>query len=75
MPVASNVNFIAGRTRANSVIAPVGADGAVCVFVSAPVDVVVDVSGWFVDGAGSGFVGVVPRRLVDTRFAIGPVPA
>ena len=75
MPVASNVNVVAGQDRANSVIAPVGADGAVCVFVNAPADIVVDISGWFLGDDTDGFVGVVPRRLVDTRFGVGPIPA
>ena len=46
-PLASNVNFEAGETRPNSVIAKIGADGKVCVFASQTIDAVVDVAGYF----------------------------
>ncbi len=74
-PNASNVNFTAGQNRANSVIAPIGVDGTVCVHVSASADIIVDVAGWFRGGDDASFVGAVPERLVDTRVALGPVPA
>ncbi len=74
-PVASNLNFAAGQNRANSVIAPIGADGTVCVHVSSSADVLVDVAGWFSGGADASFVGAVPKRLVDTRIALGPIPS
>jgi hypothetical protein len=56
-PTASNLNYQAGDTVANAVIAPVGADGGVCVFTSAATDLVVDVVGWLpgpAAQAGSG---------------------
>jgi hypothetical protein len=71
-PEASNVNFTAGATVANGVIAPIGADGSVCVFTSANAHLIVDIGGWFTGGAAPSFVGNVPKRLVDTRNAIGP---
>jgi hypothetical protein len=74
-PVASNINFVAGRTRANSVIAPIGADGTVCIFVLKDSHVVVDVAGWFRGGDDPAFVGGVPERLIDTRQSLGPRPA
>ena len=46
-PLASNVNFAAGQTIPNSVIAKVGADGKVCIFSSQAIDAVVDVAGYF----------------------------
>jgi peptidoglycan hydrolase-like amidase len=71
-PVASNVNFVAGATVANGVVAPVGPDGSICIFTNQPADVLVDVLGWFGAGAGTPpFVGAEPWRLVDTRNAIG----
>jgi hypothetical protein len=73
-PEASNVNFLAGATVANGVIAPIGPGGSVCVATSADAHLLVDIAGWFSGGADSGFVGNVPRRLVDTRNSIGPVP-
>ncbi|MEM8618722.1 MAG: SpoIID/LytB domain-containing protein [Actinomycetota bacterium] len=71
-PTASNVNFAAGQRIANNLIAPIGPDGAICVYVHHPAHVVLDVSGWFVEGGG--FVGATPRRLVDSRVALGPTP-
>lgn len=47
-PTASNLNTVAGATRANLVIAKVGADGAVALFNSAGAQhLVVDVVGYF----------------------------
>lgn len=74
-PNASNVNFAAGRNRANSVIAPIDENGDVCVYVSATADVIVDVAGWFRGGDDASFTGAVPERLVDTRTALGPTPS
>jgi hypothetical protein len=74
MPDASNVNFARGGTSANGVIAPIGADGSVCIFTSANAHLIVDISGWFTGGADPAFVGNIPRRMVDTRNDIGPSP-
>ncbi|MEL6890366.1 MAG: SpoIID/LytB domain-containing protein [Actinomycetota bacterium] len=72
MPNASNINHLrAGEIVANSAIAPIGPDGSICVFSLAAADVIVDVAGWFV---GGGFVPAIPERLVDTRYAVGPIP-
>ena len=73
-PEASNVNFAKGGTVANGVVAPIGADGSVCVFTSVDAHLIVDVAGWFTGGSTPGFVGNVPRRLLDTRNSIGPAP-
>ena len=45
-PDASNLNFSAGQTIPNSVVAEVGAGGKVCVFTSAPAHLLVDVGGY-----------------------------
>ena len=45
-PNASNVNYGAGQTVANAVVARVGAGGEVCLFNLAPTDVIVDVAGY-----------------------------
>lgn len=74
-PIASNINYRAGRTVANGVIAPISADGTICVYSKSPSDVIVDVRGWFDGGSTSGgFAATVPTRLVDTRIRVGPVP-
>jgi hypothetical protein len=54
-PLASSVNFTAGVTVANAVVARIGAGGNVCLFVSVSTHLIVDVSGFFAwNGSGSG---------------------
>jgi hypothetical protein len=74
-PWASNMNYYAGQTVPNVVVTKVGTAGIVDLFNSSgSIDVVVDVAGWYGPegaSAGSGFTGVPPSRLVDTRFGTG----
>ncbi len=66
LPNASNLNFVAGQTVPNMVIAPVGVDGTVQIRNEfGQVDVIVDVLGWF--PSTSGFDALAPARLMDTR--------
>jgi hypothetical protein len=74
MPDASNVNFAAGATAANGVIAPVGSGGSICVFTSVDAHLIVDIAGWFTGGTKAAFTGNIPKRFVDTRNNIGPAP-
>ena len=46
-PATSNLNYAAGETRTNLVVAQVGAGGRVTLFTSAQAHAVVDVAGWF----------------------------
>ncbi|MFM7534228.1 MAG: S8 family serine peptidase [Acidimicrobiales bacterium] len=46
-PLASNVNFVAGQTVPNAVIAPVSAQGEVCFYSMATTHLIADVNGWF----------------------------
>jgi alpha-tubulin suppressor-like RCC1 family protein len=65
-PTASNLNFIAGQTVPNLVVAKVGAGGRIDIYNHAgSVDVLADVAGYFPDT--DDFVPLVPVRLVDTR--------
>jgi hypothetical protein len=66
-PFAANLNFVAGQTISNAVVAPVSASGTVCFLSSVNADLVVDISGWFPSGQGLAPVG--PYRLFDTRGA------
>jgi hypothetical protein len=73
------VSFEGGRTTGGMAIVPLTA-GRLCVYASAPTDVVVELDGWF--GAGGELLHrVSPSRLVDTRGGSaritvpGPVPA
>jgi hypothetical protein len=64
-PLASSVNYVAGQTVANAVIATLSSTGHACFFASSATDLVVDVNGWF--AAGSGYNSVAPARVLDTR--------
>ena len=48
VPVASNVNFVAGQTVANSATVSIGTNGKVCVFTTAKTAIVVDVTAAFI---------------------------
>jgi hypothetical protein len=65
-PNASSVNISAGVTRANLVIAKLGADGTITVYnQNGATHVAVDVIGWF--PAHGVYKGFNPTRLVDSR--------
>jgi len=69
-PNASNVNFAAGRTTANMVIARVSGAGTVCVYTSQGTDLIADVVGSFDQLRAlnpSTVRSINPARLVDTR--------
>ena len=74
-PVASNLNFGAGQTVANLVVAKLGAGGQVSIFnASGTTEVIADVAGWFDDGtlpAGARFHPVTAARILDTRSGNG----
>jgi hypothetical protein len=67
LPLASNLNFVAGATVPAAALVPVDGEGRICIHTSAPAHVVVDVAGWL----QAGFNPVVPFRAVDTR-SLGP---
>lgn len=78
VPLASNLNWVAGQTTANRVIVPVGSDGKVDLYLgsAAASDVVVDVVGYYSSATalptkGSLFTPVNPIRLADTRAGSG----
>jgi hypothetical protein len=68
--LVSNINYAAGQTVANAVIAPVSSTGTVCFYSLVTADLVVDVNGWF--EAGSAFTGIGPQRVFDTRPGASP---
>lgn len=73
MPVASNLNFPAGATIANLVVAKVDPAGKVKIFNNAGnVNVIADVVGYF-SGLPSGgrLVPITPARLLDSRDGTG----
>jgi hypothetical protein len=64
-PLVSSVNYRAGETVANAVVAPVSSDGEICLYASADTHLIADVNGWF--RLGNGFSALPPGRLFDTR--------
>jgi hypothetical protein len=73
-PPTSSLNYVPDRIISNSVLVHLPADGVVDVFASGgPVDVIVDLTGWFGTGpVPGGFVAVPQRRLLDTRSGHAP---
>ena len=73
VPVASNLNFVAGQTIANLVTVPVGAGGDILLAAGVyPVDLVADLVGYDVIGpTGAGYTPVVPTRILDSRDGTG----
>lgn len=68
--LVASVNYLAGQTVSNAVIAPVSATGTVCFFSNVPADIVVDVNGWMT--SGRGFTGISQQRIFDTRPGNSP---
>jgi hypothetical protein len=67
-PLASSLNYAAGRTVSNAVFTELSSDGTVCVFTSAATDLVVDVTGQAPIRSGLRPVG--PTRVIDSRTGI-----
>jgi len=65
VPNVSTIGYSPGRAIANQAIVPLD-EGALCLYSSSAVDVVVDVNGEYRGDDGAGFVPVTPRRLYDT---------
>ncbi len=76
VPLASNLNWMAGVTVPNRVIVPIGTGGQVSFFNGlGSADVIVDINGYFTDGSGTGasFVPLTPSRILDTRMGGSPL--
>jgi len=73
LPDASNLNFSAGQTVPNSVIAKIGTGGKVCLYSVAGTHLIADANGYF--PAGSSYTSLLPARLLDTRTGAGLIEA
>jgi hypothetical protein len=70
------LNSFDGRVKANAAIVPAGVNGAVTVYVTHATEVILDINGYFVPAADTGalaFYPVTPCRVLDTRWAAGPL--
>ena len=75
VPLASNVNFLGGESRAVSAIVGLGEGGELCVMSSIGAHVVVDVSGYYAPapqfGPASSLEAQSGRRVMDSRSGVG----
>jgi hypothetical protein len=77
MPSTSNLNWIPGGAVPNQDVAELGGGGKIDITNGAgSVDVIVDVAGWYSDGAGGSTTGLVYHpdatiRALDTRSGSG----
>lgn len=67
VPNASNLNLAPGETRPNLVLAPVSADGTVCLMSTVGTDLLADVAGAFASSGGRSFTPLAPIRMFDSR--------
>jgi hypothetical protein len=72
-PVVSNLNFAPQRAAVpNHATVALGASRRLCVYVSNPADLVVDLTGWWTTTApGAVAAYLTPERVVDTRTHTG----
>ncbi|MEO6123721.1 MAG: CAP domain-containing protein [Ilumatobacteraceae bacterium] len=66
-PTTSSLNPVPGQVKPNVVLAPVAADGTVCLYTSVDVDLVVDITGYVAESATLKLTSTTPFRLTDTR--------
>ena len=65
IPNSSNLNFTAGVTIPNAVIAKIGASGRVCIYSNVATHLIADINGYY--PAGTSFTSLAPARVLDTR--------
>ena len=75
-PLASNLNFVAGQTVADLVVAKLGIGGRIELADNSKgtVELVADVSGYYRAGtasAAAAFTALTPYRAMDTRSGTG----
>jgi uncharacterized protein YkwD len=68
-PIVSSVNTAGGQPQSNTAIVALSPAGTVCFFSPSDVDLVVDLSGYMINGPGLRFTPLSATRLVDTRDA------
>ena len=73
-PLASTLNSLDGRIKANAAIIPAGTSGEISVYATNTTNVIVDVNGYFAPVSGStlAFYPLTPCRVADTRYTTYP---
>src|ERR1022692_937488 len=68
-PLASTLNSLDGRIKANAAIIPAGTNGQISVYALNTTNVIVDINGYFAPVSGStlAFYPLTPCRVADTR--------
>lgn len=80
-PATSTLNYRPGRAIANSAVVGLGTGGTVALYNGGPqpIDVVVDLNGYYLGGGSLALLGsvrpVAPTRLLDTRNSQVPTVA
>lgn len=69
-PDTSSLNFEAGATRPNLVVARIGSYGKVCLYSSAGADLLADATAWL-PASAAYTPKAIPERIVDTRISHG----
>ncbi len=74
-PTSSTINFPLGDNRANNTTSALGPDGSLS-FVyraaaGARTDLLLDVTGYFVQGSGDSYNPISPVRILDSRVGLG----
>jgi len=70
-PLASLLNPLPGEPRSNQLVANVDGSRAICLYTRGKAELIVDMTGWFIEG-GATFHPLTPTRVLDSRF--GPRP-
>jgi len=74
-PTSSTINFPRGDNRANNVIVPVNADGTLSAVLmpagGTSVDLVLDITGYFIKSGGALLNTMQPTRIMDSRSNLG----
>jgi hypothetical protein len=72
MPPTSNLNYVAGNTRATHAVVTLASDASICVFTLVETDVLVDVTGSYSAAPSAlGFHPQAPTRIYDSRLGGG----
>ena len=71
----STMNSLDGRVKSNAAMVGAGSGGAISIFASNTTNVVLDINGYFAgpSEATLAFYSLAPCRVVDTRWANGPL--